>query len=388
MIVGEVSGDALGASLIQALRKQYRNQPIIIEGIVGPKLIAEGAIELFPMRTINVMGLFEPLKRLPELWRVRKSLIQHFTKNPPDVFIGIDAPDFNLGVEQRLRQVGIKTVHYVSPTIWAWRAGRIKTIKKAVDLMLTIFPFEKKIYDAANIPACFVGHPFADEIALEINTEAAKEALGFKPNEKIIALLPGSRDKELQYLASAYLETAKWCYAQNKTLNFVLPVVSEKHKDFILQLLKKYPADLASHITVTTENARLAMAACDTALVTSGTATFEMMLHKKPMIVGYKMNPITYQIAKRLVKLPYIAMANIVAGEALAPEFIQGDVVPEKMGRVLLEFLEPTVRTKHIIERYTALHQSMRKNASAVAASAILALAGGATRSGVSDLDI
>lgn len=374
MIVGEVSGDALGASLIQAVRRQMPDHKIFVEGIVGPKLIEAGAKPLYPMETLNVMGLFEPLKRLPELWRTRRALVQHFSEHPPHVFIGVDAPDFNLGLEKRLKSHGIKTVHYVSPTIWAWRAGRIKTIKASVDLMLTLFLFEKKIYESENIPACFVGHPFADEIPLEIDTKAAKMALGFKAEDVIIALLPGSRDKELHYLAKSYIETAQWCFEQRRDIKFVMPVVSDRHKELIQSLLQQIPLGSIPPIKILTQNPRLAMAACDAALVTSGTATLEMLLHKKPMIVGYKMNPITYQIAKRLIRIPHIAMANIVAEEALATEFIQGEVVPAKMGRALLELLAPSEQRKHIIARYTAIHKEMRKNASQVAAEAIVGL--------------
>ena len=351
-----MSGDALGLSLLQALCNQYPN--LIIEGIVGPKLIDFGAKAIFPMETINVMGLIEPLRHLPRLWRTRKAIIQHFIQNPPDVFIGVDAPDFNLAVEKKLRAAGIKTVHFVSPTLWAWRAGRIHTIRQAVDLMLCIFPFEKKIYDAAGVASCFVGHPFADEIPLEINVEKAKQLLDFEANDTLIAILPGSRDKELHYLASDYLETAQWCFEKQKDLKFVIPVVSEDHKKIILKCYQDLQSKIKNKNTIfplkiIIGDARLAMAACDVALVTSGTATLEVMLHKKPMVVGYRMNPVGYQIAKRLVKLPYIAMANIVAEEKLAPEFIQSEVIPEKMGAILLKLLQSTVERQNIIQRYT-----------------------------------
>lgn len=404
IVVGEVSGDALGASLVQALQKRIPNVKVIVEGIVGKQLLETGAKELFPMEKINLMGLFQPILHLPELFRIRKQLVQHFMDHPPDVFIGIDAPDFNLGLECILRKKGIKTVHYVSPTVWAWRSGRLKTIKKAVDLMLTIFPFETKIYEAANIPVCFVGHPFADEIPLENDKDAAKKALGFSIEDKVIAILPGSRNKELEYLAEPYLRTAAWCFEKwheenkrksfdenininlnlnindRKDLKFIMPVISEKHKMFIealidkLTLEKVIPKNFPLKIMV--DNARLAMEACDTALVTSGTATMEVMLHKKPMVVGYKLNPITYQIAKYLVKLPYIAMANIIAEEALAPEFIQDKVDPEEMGKALLNFLSDQYSDKDnkVTKRYRKLHENMRRNSSETAAEAILVL--------------
>lgn len=413
-MVGEVSGDALGASLVQSLKKRMPNVNVIVEGIVGKQLLEAGAKELFPMEKINLMGLFQPILHLPELFRIRRQLVQHFTDHPPDVFIGVDAPDFNLGLECILRKKGIKTVHYVSPTVWAWRSGRLKTIKKAVDLMLTIFPFETKIYEAAKIPVCFVGHPFADEIPLENDCVTAKKALGFSIEDKVIAILPGSRNKEVEYLVEPYLRTAAWCFEKwyeknkrksfdenininlnindRKDLMFIMPVISEKHKMFIEALMDKLknenvlPKNFPLKIMV--DNARLAMEACDTALVTSGTATMEVMLHKKPMVVGYKMNPITYQIAKYLVKLPYIAMANIIAEEALAPEFIQDKVDPEEMGKALLNFLSDKSDTAiKVIKRYGVLHQNMRRNASESAAEAILVLMPGAHSSQKSECD-
>lgn len=314
------------------------------------------------------MGLFEPLKRLPELFKIRKSLLQHYNQHPPDIFIGVDAPDFNLGIEKKLRKQGIKTVHYVSPTIWAWRASRIKTIQKAVDLMLTIFPFENKIYDAQGIPNHFIGHPFADEIPIEIDSVSAKKALHFTEKEKVVAVLPGSRDKELYYLAEKYIETMQWCFEKDKTLQFIIPLVSEKHEKTMQALLKGKNLPVKMVVNQT----RLALSACDVALVTSGTATLEVMLHKKPMVVGYRMNPLTYQIAKRLVKVSYIAMANLLAEEKLAPEFIQGAVEPKTMGTTLLDLLNNSERRTKIINRYTELHRLMRKNASQTAAAVIL----------------
>jgi lipid-A-disaccharide synthase len=359
----------LGASLVKALSQIDKD--IRIEGIVGPKLLDLGAKSLFPMDRINVMGFIDPIKRLPELLKIRHSLIKHFIQNPPDVFIGIDAPDFNLNIETKLRKAGIKTVHYVSPTIWAWRAGRIKTVKKAVDLMLTIFPFETEVYQKAEIPVCFVGHPFADEIPLEIDELKAKESLGYKPNDIIIAVLPGSRNKELHYLLQPYLETLKLCYKNRPELKFIMPVVSLQHK----QLAEKMHLEIAKELPlkIILGNARLAMSAAKVALVTSGSATLEVLLHKKPMVVGYKMHPFTYHIAKHLVKVPYIAMANIIAQEKLAPEFIQDDVNPIDMAKSLLALLEP-LNSDPIIAKYKILHEKLALSASHTAANAITRL--------------
>lgn len=324
------------------------------------------------MENLNVMGLFEPLKRLPYLWWMRKSIISHFKNNPPDVFIGIDAPDFNLGVEEKLRALGIKTVHYVSPTVWAWRQGRLKTIKKAVDLMLSIFPFETKIYNENNIPVSFVGHPFADEIPLEIDAFSAKEQLGFSAFDTIVAVLPGSRDKELFYLGKPYLEVLKMCHTLRPDLKFVAPLVNQKHRTLFSNLQQKYAPGLP--LKLLSNNTRLAISACNVALVTSGTATMEVMLHKKPMVVGYRMNPLTYQIAKRLVKIPYIAMANLLAEEKLAPEFIQEEFIIENVAAEILDLLNNQERRENIISTYVNIHQKMRKNSSKKAADAITRL--------------
>lgn len=335
-------------------------------------MIEQGARAFFPMEKLNVMGLFEPLKRLPYLCYIRYWIIKYFIKNPPDIFIGIDAPDFNLGVEKKLKAHGIKTVHYVSPTIWAWRKNRLKTIQQAVDLMLTIFPFETKIYQEHNIPAKFIGHPFADEISLEMDTASAKEKLGFSAKDTLIAVLPGSRDKELSNLAKPYIEVLKSCHRKRPNLKFAAAFVNQQHRSLFSNLQQQYAPGLP--LKLLTQQARLLMQACDCALVTSGTATMEVMLHKKPMVVGYRMSPLGFQIAKRLVNLPYIAMSNLLAEEKLAPEFIQDDFQTEAVARELLDLLDNKTRRDHIIERYEKIHASMRKDASKSAASAVLDL--------------
>lgn len=368
-----MSGDALGASLIQSIKKKYPN--LNAEGIAGPKLIQEECKTLFPMSDITAMGLVEVLSKIPKIYKVRRNIIQHFSKEhqKPDVFIGIDSPDFNLNLEAILKRKGIPTVHYVSPTVWAWRQSRIHTIKKAVNLMLVLFPFEESFYQKFEIPVCYTGHPFADQIPMQTDTEAAKKelnrTLNIDPNQKLIALLPGSRNNELKYLAEPFIQAAKWCYNQRQDLIFIAPLVSEAHKQHLLEIKHKIAPNLPLFITL--DNPRTAMQACDVALVTSGTATLEMMLHKKPMVVAYRMHPLTYQIGKRIIKVPYIALPNILANESLAPEFIQEKVIPEKMGRELLLRLEEDSLVKNIIKRSEELHLLLKQNGSEKAATAI-----------------
>lgn len=370
IVVGEISGDNLAASLIRALRKHYPD--LTFEGILGPELLKEGGHTFYPMERLSVMGLIDPLLRLPELIRIRQHLIQHFSDNPPDVFIGVDAPDFNLGLEKKLKERGIRTVQYVSPSVWAWRQGRIKTIKKAVDLMLTLFPFEAKFFEEHQVPVCFTGHPLADQIPLEVNTIEAKDELGFEVSQPVVALLPGSRKSEIKYLAESYIRTAKLCFEKQKNLQFVMPLVSEAHKATLEHLHRTLAPEVPLKIIL--GNSHLAMRAADAVLVTSGTATLEVMLHKKPMILAYRMNPINFFIAKRVVKLTYIALPNLLAGKIIVPEFIQENATPEKLSGALLALLSPDFDRASLIEKFKGIHLSLKKNASEVAAEAIKAL--------------
>ena len=367
MVVGEVSGDNLAANLIRALRPLYPD--LAFEGILGPELLKEGGHSLYPMERLSVMGLIEPLGRLPELFRIRRHLIQHFCDNPPDVFIGVDAPDFNLGLEKKLKAHGIPTVHYVSPSVWAWRQGRIKKIKRAVDLMLTLFPFEAKFFEDHQVPVCFTGHPLADQIPLAVNTIEAKEALGFDVSKPVIALLPGSRQGEIKYLAAIFIRSAQLCFEKQKNLQFVMPLVSEAHKATLEHLHQTIAPEVP--IKMILRDPHLAMRAADAVLVTSGTATLEVMLHKKPMILAYRMHPINFYIAKCVVKLSYIALPNLLAGKVIVPEFIQDDATPEKLSGALLQLLSPDFDRASLVEKFTEIHLTLKKNASEVAASAI-----------------
>lgn len=367
IVVGEISGDNLAVSLIRSLKHYYPN--LIFEGILGPELVKEGGQLLYPMERLAVMGLIEPLGRLPELLRIRRKLTKHFIKNPPDLFIGVDAPDFNLSLEKKLKSQGILTVHYVSPSVWAWRQGRIKLIKKAVDLMLTLFPFEQDFYLQHKVSVCFTGHPLADSIAVDQDTKAAKRTLNLEEHKPVVLLLPGSRQHELKYLAKTFLLTAMICQQQKPDLQWVTAVVSESHKMQFLRLKQTIAPHLS--ITIVVANSHLAMQAADVALVTSGTATLEVMLHKKPLVVAYRMHPLTYQIAKRLVKVPYIALPNLLAAERLAPEYIQEQATPELLSKALLNYLAPGFDKALLVKRFKELHLLLKKDASAAAAKAI-----------------
>jgi lipid-A-disaccharide synthase len=348
MVVGEVSGENLAHSLLQTLQSRFNT--VNLRGILGEKLVASGGHALYPMEKLSVVGLIEPLFRIPELFHIRRSLIQNFIQNPPDVFIGVDAPDFNLGLEGLLKKQGIPTVHYVSPTVWAWRQGRIHKIKKAVDLMLALFPFEAKFYEQHNMPVCFTGHPLADQIpldgeeALKTRTREARKTLGLALDKPVIALMPGSRNREITTLSEIYLHTAKWCHARDPNIQFVVALVKEAHKQQFLALKDRIAPELSMLVLAqqgsTINTTTLAISACDVALVKAGTATLEVMLHKKPMAVSYRVHPLTYQIFKRLVKVPWVALPNLLAEEQLVPEFLQQDMQPELMGRTLLHLLE------------------------------------------------
>lgn len=368
IVVGELSGDNLAADLVRALKVSYPK--IVVEGILGPQLIKEGGVELYPMERLSVMGLIEPLTRLPELLYLRWKITEHFIKNPPDIFLGVDSPDFTLGIEKKLKKNGIVTIHYVSPSVWAWRRSRIKYIKKAVDLMLTLFPFEAKFYEENAVPVCFTGHPLADQIPVEAaGLKIAKQSLGLVVDKPVIALLPGSRHNEIRYLAKTFLQAAQFCYKKHPDLQFVSTLVSEEHKKHLLMLHQAVAPELP--FTVTVGSSRPTMMAADTVLVTSGTATLEVMLHKKPMIVAYRMHPLTYQIARQLVKVPYIALPNLLAGECLVPEYIQDKAVPELLGEALLSSLSPSFDRNTLIKKFNVLHLALKRNASETAAHAI-----------------
>lgn len=370
IVVGEASGDILGAGLLKSLQKL--NPQLTATGVGGQLMLHEGFNSLYEMDRLSVMGLIEPLLHLNDLLRIRKGLLKHFKHHHPDVFIGIDSPDFNLGLELKLRKVGIPVVHYVSPSVWAWRQKRIFKIKKSVDLMLTLFPFEADFYRQHGVPVCFVGHPLADLIPLHPDKYAARRELQLEPDAQYIAILPGSRRNEIKYLAETFIKTAYICWKKQPQLKFITSAINEqRHQDF-MALCKKIAPDLPMHFFV--GRSHEVMTAADCVLVTSGTATLEAMLFKRPMVVAYKMSGLTYQLARYLVKLKYISLPNLLANKCLVPEFIQHAAQPESLSAALLDYIDHPENMSALEADFLTIHQQLRRNASQTAATAIMEL--------------
>ncbi len=372
IVANEPSGDLLGAGLIKEIRN--RCPEVSFEGVGGPLMEAQGCRSLFLMERLSVMGLAEVLKHLPELLSIRRQLVAHFKANPPDLFIGVDAPDFNLGLERALKSIAIPTVHYVSPTVWAWRPKRVKKIRKAVDLMLSIFPFEVEFLKQHHVPVSFVGHPLADEIPFENSRIKARERLSVAREGQVIALMPGSRMSEINTLSELFLQTARQCLIEQPGLRFLVPMVNDKTHEAFADYWKTVAPELP--LTLLKGGARDAMEAADVVLTASGTATLEGMLLKRPMVVAYRLNRLTYWLVStfNMVKIPYVAMANLLAGEALAPEYIQDAATPEALSSAVISFLQSPKRVALIEQRYATLHREMRQGSDGKAADAVLQL--------------
>lgn len=369
LVVGEASGDQLGAGLMAALQKSHPDA--VFEGVGGSKMQALGCHSLYPMETLSVMGLVEPLKRLPELLRMRRGLVQHFIAQPPDVFIGIDAPDFNLGIELRLKKVGIPTVHYVSPSVWAWRQGRIKKIARAVDHMLTLLPFEAEFYQRHNVPVTFVGHPLADDLPMQPDMLGARAQLNLSNDGPVIALLPGSRQSEVALLGRLFLDAARLCLQENPTLSFVLPAANPARRQQIDSMLAE-AGDLP--ITVLDGQSHLAMEAADVVLLASGTTALEAMLLKKPMVVSYKTGWLSHAIISRMLKVPYVSLPNLLAGRELVPEVLQDDATAQSLTALLLARLGNSALAVQLRSDFTQLHQQIKCNGNEKAAAAVLSV--------------
>ncbi|SDS77872.1 lipid-A-disaccharide synthase [Halopseudomonas xinjiangensis] len=370
LVAGEASGDTLGAGLMRALKRDYPDARFI--GIGGPRMIAEGLVSQVPMDRLSVMGLVEVLGRLRELLAIRKDLIEFFKAQNPDVFIGIDAPDFVLNIEKKLRTEGVPTVHYVSPSVWAWREKRVLGIRQSTDLMLTLFPFEEDVYQRHGVPVRCVGHTLADQIPLAPDRNAARATLGLPADARVIALMPGSRNGELRKLGGLFLQTAAWCAERRPELRFIMPcanadrmaqmqaIVAESNVDIWLQLL-----DGKSHE---------ALAACDAVLIASGTATLEAMLFKRPMVVAYRMAGLTFRILKRLVKVGHVSLPNLLARREVVPEFLQDAATPQAMGQALLTRLDPSPEREQAQATFAELHHLLRRDADRAAADAVIEL--------------
>jgi lipid-A-disaccharide synthase len=368
LIAGEHSGDILGADLIRALKIQHPDA--IFYGIGGARMRAEGFQAIFDMEELAVMGIVEVLGRLPRLLKVRKEILQHFYADRPDVFIGIDAPDFNLPVELKLKNAGIKTVHYVSPSVWAWRHKRIFKIAKATNLVLSLLPFEKAFYDTYQVPCQFVGHTLADQMPLMPDKTAEKVALGFAAERPLLALMPGSRTNEIKLLAPGFFAAAAQLLAEQPQLQLVCNMVTKEKA----ALYEKIKAELAPELPVTLliGKARATLTAADAVFIASGTATLEAMLAKTPMVVAYKTNWLTYQIAKRMVKLQHVSLPNLLANQALVTELLQDAATSEALVNAMRPLLQADASS--VSSHFLQIHQQLRCDASAQAAKAILEL--------------
>lgn len=365
ILAGESSGDILGAGLMQALRERYPD--ITFRGIGGPLMMAQGLVSQVPMERLSVMGLVEPLKRLPELLRIRRDLVEGFLADPPDVFIGIDSPDFNLGVEARLRARGIRTVHYVSPSVWAWRQRRIHKIAKAADLVLTLFPFEADFYQRHHVPVCFVGHPLADLIPLEPDRAAARVELGLSVEGKVLALLPGSRQGELARMGPVFVATARQLLQEDPDLTVLMPCANADRKQQLLALL----GEESGRLLLLDGQSRTAMTAADAVILASGTAALEAMLLKRPMLVCYKLAFLSYQIISRMLKVPWFSLPNLLSGRRLVEELVQDAVsVPTLVSRAR-DLLHDPAHHQAMLQTYRDIHLQLRQDASRKAAKAI-----------------
>ncbi|WP_138440505.1 lipid-A-disaccharide synthase [Marinobacter alexandrii] len=367
IIAGEASGDILGAGLIRSLRARYPKARFV--GIGGDDMMAEGFHSLVPMERLSVMGLVEVLGRIRELFQIRARLLEYFFTTPPDVVIGIDSPDFTLAIERRCRNAGIPTVHYVSPSVWAWRQKRIFKIAKSVNLMLTLFPFEARFYEEHQVPVAFVGHPLADRIPMVPETGKARQELGLDDQAPLLAVLPGSRAGEVERLGTLFLEAARWIQEKRPDLQLVIPCVNRDRERQVRDLVDALEVTLP--VTIVRGRSREVMAASDVVLLASGTATLEAMLLKKPMVVGYRLSEFSYALLSRLVKVPHVALPNLLAKKALVPELLQADASPESLGAAVLERLENESERERLFDSFTELHHTLRQDADEKAAQAV-----------------
>lgn len=371
MVAGESSGDLLGAHLIAALRAHLPDANFT--GIGGPKMQSQGLSSLFPMERLAVRGYAEVLQHYPGLLWMRRRLSQALLKARPRLFIGVDAPDFNLSLEAGLKRAGIPVVHFVSPSIWAWRGGRIAAIARSVDHVLTLFPFEAAIYRKAGITSTYVGHPLADLIPEHDQTTSARAQLKIAPERKVIALLPGSRQSELRYMADTFIATAKLMAQKIEQPLFLVPLVSRETREMFEAAL--YRADAGElPITILFGHAREALAAADVALVASGTATLEAALLKKPMVITYKMAGASWLLMRHMGYQPYIGLPNILAGEFVVPELLQHDASPENLAQALLNSLNDRVVRARLQQRFAAIHRELKCETTVRAAKAVLPL--------------
>ena len=369
IVAGEASGDLLGAHLIAALRARVPDLRFV--GIGGPRMEGEGLDAWFPMEKLAVRGYVEVLRHFPEIFAIRRKLQRRLLEARPRLFIGIDAPDFNLGLERKLKHAGIPTVHYVSPSLWAWRGARMSAIAASVSKMLVLFPFEEPLYRKAGVPVAYVGHPLADASPDADPTAAAREQLRLPAARKVIALLPGSRQSEVRYMAPTFVETAKLIAARQAALHFLVPLVSRETRAIFEEAV--YAAGAGElPLSILFGHAREAIAACDVALVASGTATLETALARKPMVITYKMAELTYQLMKRMGYIPWVGLPNVIAGEFIVPEILQHDATPENLAQALLNSLNDPTVNRRLPERLEQMRQLLRRDTASRITEALL----------------
>lgn len=370
LVAGEASGDLLAAHLIEALKRRLPDADFF--GIGGPKMQRAGFDAWWPAEKLAVRGYAEVLRHYREITGIRRELLKRLLADPPDVFIGVDAPDFNLWLERRLKQAGIRTVHYVSPSVWAWRGGRVRKIARSCDHLLALFPFEPALYERVGLPVTYVGHPLADVLPLEVDRCAARERLELPAAASpVFALLPGSRQSELQFMAATFIRTVALLHERFPDALFLVPLVSRETRNlFETELWRQQAQELP--IKILFGHAQDALSACDAALVASGTATLEAALLKAPLAIAYRMSGWSWQLMKRMRYQPWVGLPNILAGRFVVPEFLQEEATPEKLAAALAELATDDDKRRELTDVFTAMHRQLRQNTADKAADAIL----------------
>lgn len=373
LVAGEASGDMLAARLLAGLRPQLPNARF--SGIGGPQMMEQGLVSDVPMETLTVRGLFEVIPRYRELKGIQKRLRDRLLADPPAAFIGADYPGFNLGLEEQLRAGGIPTVHFISPQIWAWRGGRIKKIKRAVSHMLLIFPFEEAIYRQAGVPATYVGHPLAEMIPLAPDRAAARRQLGIAEDARVVTIMPGSRMAELKYLAEPFVRAARLMAARDPKLVFIAPMAGERQRAYFTEIVNK--AGLGEvPVQLIDGQSHAAIAAGDAVLVASGTATLEVALFKKPMVIAYKVMRASWEIMRHMGYQPWIGLPNILAREFVVPEYLQHAATPEALADALWRQLDDPAGAERLARRFTDMHHSLLRNSAQESAEAVMRVIG------------
>ncbi len=375
MVAGETSGDLLASAVLGGLQSRLGGPGgLQAAGIGGPAMVARGFDAWWPSERLAVRGYAEVLREYPALRAIRSRLRDRLLDWKPDVFVGVDAPDFNLELERRLRERGVRVAHFIGPSIWAWRGGRIETIRRSVDRMLLVFPFEQKLYDDAGVAATYVGHPLADAIPLHADVDGARRALGLPEGRQVVAVLPGSRGGEITYIAPAFVRTIAWLAARRPELVFVVPAATETLYARLRAMLAGGGLPEGVDCRLVMGRSHDAIAAADAVLVASGTATLEVALYRKPMVIAYRMAWLSYRIMKNMGYLPWIGLPNILCNETVVPEFIQHAATPEAMGAALLAQLDDPALAARLAERFAALHERLRRDCAQRAAEALLGM--------------